>query len=402
MIVRHLSLTNFRNYIRLEADFPTGPLLLVGDNAQGKTSLLEAIHYLTAASSPHAASDRQLINFRALREPQPFARIVAEVSAANEIKRIEIRLIDEPVGAGEFRFKKEVFVNGLRRKVADLAGQFNAVLFLPQEMQVIEGSPSARRRYLDEALSQVDRAYAEALSEYGKVLSQRNALLKRLQEHGGDAGQLDFWDEQLVGHGAALIQARAVALDELERLAAPIHRALTRSAETLRLVYRPSYDPAAPGGGQIELPMDIPVERGGIPLDQIRAGLLRRLQENRSEEIARGVTLSGPHRDEARFIASGLDLGTYGSRGQVRTALLSLKLAELEWMRAKVGEWPVLLLDEILAELDAERRADLLARINGAEQAVMTTTDADLFTTDFKQRAQVWRVEAGTVEENDE
>jgi len=409
MHLRHLSLTNFRNYTRLEADLPSGALLLVGANAQGKTSLLEAIYFLTAASSPHAPSDRQLINFRALRETQPFARIVAEVSARDERKQIEIRLIDEPVSfpagaysgqAGEFRFKKEIFVNGVRMRVGDLAGQFNAVMFLPHEMQVIEGAPAARRRYLDAALSQVDRAYAGALAEYGKVISQRNALLKLFQESGGDDAQLEFWDEQLVEHGALVIQARAAALHELERLAAPIHRALTRGAEVLRLVYRPSFDPAAPPQGQITLPMDIPIERGGIPLDEIRGGLLHRLQERRADEIARGMTTVGPHRDEVRFLASGLDLGSYGSRGQARTALLALKLAEMAWMRQKAGEWPVLLLDEIMAELDGERRADLLTRINGAEQAVITTTDLAMFTESFKQKARIWSIRAGTVTED--
>ncbi len=404
MLLHHLSLTNFRNYIRLEADFPSGPLVLVGANAQGKTSLLEAIYFLTAAASPHTPTDRQLINFRALREPQPFARIVAETATREGARRIEIRLIDQPAGipsglSGELRFRKDIFVNGARVRAGDLAGQFNAVMFLPQETQVIEGSPSARRRYLDDALSQVNRAYAAALDEYAKVVTQRNALLKLLGESGGDSGQLDFWDEKLVEGGALIIRSRAAALNELERLAAPIHRSLTRGAEALRLVYRPSFDPAAPPEGQIELPLDIPIERGGIPLDQIRDGLLRRLQERRAEEIARGMTTVGPHRDEVRFLASGLDLGTYGSRGQVRTAVLALKLAEMAWMRDKAGEWPVLLLDEMMAELDAERRADLLLRINGAEQAVMTTTDLGLFSQPFKDKARIWTVSAGTVEE---
>jgi len=145
--------------------------------------------------------------------------------------------------------------------------------------------------------------------------------------------------------------------------------------------------------------MELPIERGGIPLEQIREGLLRRLRERRAEEIARGMTTVGPHRDEVRFLASGLDLGTYGSRGQVRTAVLALKLAEMAWMRDKAGEWPVLLLDEMMAELDAERRTDLLLRINGAEQAVMTTTDLGLFSQAFREKARIWSVRAGTVSE---
>src|SRR6185369_8702927 len=174
MFIRHLSLTNFRLYARFESDLPPGPLLLVGANAQGKTSLLEALYYLATAQSPHAASDRQLIHFLALREPQPFARIIAEVVSRAETRRIEIRLIQEPGESGESRLRKEILINGVKRRVGDLTGPANVVLFLPQDLAIVEGSPSDRRRYLDVALSQVDPAYNFALNEYGKVLPQRN------------------------------------------------------------------------------------------------------------------------------------------------------------------------------------------------------------------------------------
>jgi len=402
MLIRHLSLTNFRLYARLEAGLPAGPLILVGANAQGKTSLLEAVYYLATGQSHHATSDRQLINFLTLRtESLPFARIVAEAVGQQDAtpKRLEIRLILDPTQTGESRLRKEVLVNSVKRRVSDLAGQVNGVLFLPQDLTIIEGSPSDRRRYIDLALGQVDPTYAFALSEYSKVLTQRNALLKQLQERGGPDGQLEFWDERLCEHGALIFNARAAALADLETLASAIHRDLTRGADGLRLAYHPAYDPAGAPEGQLGLPLDVPVHRVGLATADVQAGLRQRLQATRAEELARGMTLCGPHRDEIRFLANGIDLGTYGSRGQARTAVLALKLAEVEWMRTQSGEWPILLLDEVLAELDVNRRRELLARLGGAEQCLLTTTDLTLFPPDFVARATVWEVEAGRIVE---
>ena len=402
MVIRHLSLTNFRLYARLEASLPRGPLILVGANAQGKTSLLEALYYLGTGQSHHATSDRQLINFLALSsEPQPFAKIVAEAAGqADETpKRLEIRLVLDPTQSGDGRLHKEVIVNGLTRRLSDLAGQVNVVLFLPQDLTIVEGSPSDRRRYLDLALCQVDPTYSFALAEYAKVLAQRNALLKQLQERGGAESQLDFWDQRLAEHGALIFSGRAAALVELEGLASAIHRDLTGGADGLRLAYHPAYDPLAAPDGQLGLPLDIPVHRVGVSLAEAQAGLLEKLRATRAEEIGRGMTLTGPHRDEIRFLTGGIDLGTYGSRGQARTAVLALKLAEVEWMRVKTGEWPVLLLDEVLAELDVNRRGELLGRLGGAEQVVMTTTDLGLFPPAFVERASVWEVENGRIKE---
>jgi DNA replication and repair protein RecF len=392
----HLSLTNFRNFIRLETEIPPGATLLVGANAQGKTSLLESIYYLASASSPHAAHDRQLINFLALRQERPFARLSAEVRRGDRLQRIEIRIILEPsVAADDQRLHKEILINGVKRRGADLAAGINAVLFLPQDLRVIEGSPGDRRRYLDAVLSQADAAYAEALSEYAKVLSQRNALLKQLQDRNGNDEQMEFWDENLAEFGATLIRSRALALIEIERLAASIHGELSRGKETLRLDYLPAFDPAGHPEAQLGLPLHTPVDRTGIARTAIRDGMLQALRNCRREEIARGVTTLGPHRDEIRFAANGIDLRYYGSRGQNRTAMLSAKLAETEWLCSRTGEWPVLLLDEVLAELDAERRSDLLARVLTAPQALLTAADAEMFTSSFRQRANIWRIDAG-------
>lgn len=394
MHLTYLSLTNFRNFIRLETDIPTGSLLLVGANAQGKTSLLEAIHYLTGTGSPHTPSDRQLINFLALQEPTPFARIVAEVRRQDRLHRIEIRLILDSGGkVGEQRLRKEILVNGIKRRMRDITGVFNAVIFLPQDMNVIEGSPSQRRRLLNSVISQADPTYAEALSEYRKILTQRNALLKQLQERSTDSDELSFWDDQLCHHAAVIIRARALALNELENLAGPIHQELTRGLESLRLDYTPAYDPASHPQGQLGTPMESRV----IGLEVARKGMLATLQLTRDEEIARGMTLTGPHRDDFHFRVNGIDLHGYGSRGQNRTAILSVKLSEVDWLLQRTDEHPVLLMDEVMAELDPERRQDLLTKVNVAQQTILTAADLMMFSEEFSRGATVWQVVSGTI-----
>jgi len=290
MRVRHLSLTNFRLYARLEADLPAGSLILVGANAQGKTSLLEAIYYFATAQAHHAASDRQLINFLALaaRETLPFAKLIAEVAHRDRQRRVEIRVILDPAnnpagrplrsasrvfegaGGGDSRLRKEIYINGVKKRVSELAGLVNVVLFLPQDLAIVEGAPADRRRHLDIALCQVNPAYNFALGEYGKVLTQRNALLKMLQDSPGHAGveaQLDFWDVKLCEHGALLIAARAAALAEMEALASAIHRDLTGGAEGLRLAYHPAFDPAAAPHGRrlLETAVDLDARKLGQP-----------------------------------------------------------------------------------------------------------------------------------------
>jgi DNA replication and repair protein RecF len=394
----HLSLTNFRNFTRLDMEVPSGPVLLVGDNAQGKTSLLEAVYYLATFASFHASNERQLINLLATREPLAVGRIVAGFEREGSNHRLEVRLIQEPNG-GVLRLRKEILLDGAKQKASDVVGHFNAVLFLPQMLAVIEGAPEERRRYLNLALAQVIPHYSAALSGFNRSLTQRNALLKQLNERGGSPTQLDYWDEQLVAFGAQILHARIRAVQELERLSARIHAELTRGEEVLRFKYQPAYDPLTPPPGQFSLPFDAPIDRTKFSLAEIQDGFSERLVQLRYDEIARGVTLSGPHRDELRLLSNGIDLGHYGSRGQVRTAILSLKLAEVAWMKDKTGHWPVLLLDEVLAELDRPRRGDLLARLSECEQSLMTTTDLDLFAPEFVRQAVLWQVKAGRVEE---
>lgn len=405
MFLKRLSLTNFRNYARLDVDVPTGSVLLVGDNAQGKTSLLEAVYFLATFVSFQADSDRQLINFIAGREPLAVARIVAdfqrqELDHTSRDHRLEVRIIQETNGInGGSRVRKEVLLDGVERKISEAVGIFNAVLFQPQTLRIIEGAPEDRRRYLNLTLAQAVPRYTAALTDYNRAITQRNALLKLLNERGGDPNQLTYWDELLASSGASLIYARIQAIKGLERLAARIHSQLTQGAEVLRLSYLPAYDPLPKPERQYALPIDAPLDRSGIPLEKIQQGFFESLERLHSEEIARGVTTIGPHRDELRFLANGIDLGVYGSRGQSRTAILALKLAEVAWLKEETGQWPVLLLDEVLAELDVQRRTDLLERLADIEQAVLTTADLEAFSKDFIRQATLWRIYAGQLEE---
>lgn len=409
MQLTHLSLTNFRNFARLDIEVPGGPILIVGDNAQGKTSLLEAVYFLAALTSFHASHDRQLISLFAERKPKLFARIVAyfrptgsspgNILGGSGARRLEIHLVlDEgnAIGAAP-QLRKELLLDGVPTRVNDAIGVFNAVLFLPQMLQVVEGSPEDRRRYLNLAMSQALPRYSAGLAEYNRALSQRNALLRMLNERGGDQAQLDYWDEHVASLGAEIIYARIHAVQALERLAQPIHAELTRGQEALRLDYQPSYDPFPTAPLQYEMRLPLSPDRSGIPVERIREGFRKCLANHRSDEIVRGTTTIGPHRDELRFSSNQIDLGIYGSRGQGRTAMLSLKLAEVAWMREKTGEWPVILLDEVLAELDPARRVDLLTRIVESEQALLTTTDLDLFSSEYVKHARVWRIQAGEV-----
>jgi len=398
MYLTHLSLTNFRAFTRLDMDVPRRTLLLVGDNAQGKTSILESIYYLATFTSFHAQNDRQLINFLASREPLAVARLVADYRSGERMHHLEVRLIQEANGSGSSsRLRKEILLDGVKRSVHEAMGAFTAVIFLPQMTRIIEGGPEERRRYLNLALAQTLPGYSQALSEYSQALAQRNALLKQLYERGGDPEQIVYWDTLLAERGATIIYARIAAISELEQIAARIHHRLTHSEEILRLVYQPAYDPVSQPEGQFALPMQTPVNRGTFTLERLRQGFIQRLAEVRREEIQRGVTTIGPHRDEMRLLSNGIDLGDYGSRGQVRTALLALKLAEVTWIKNKTGEGPVLLLDEILAELDTQRRADLQSYLLEYEQTLLTTTDLNLFDPDFVQQGTVWQVEQGMV-----
>jgi DNA replication and repair protein RecF len=398
MHLKHLSLTNFRNFARLDLAVPPRVVLLVGSNAQGKTSVLEAIYFLASFASFQTHSDRQLVNFLEARNSPAVARLVGDYERNQKKHRVEVRLILEPTGVNGQRLRKEVLLDGAKRQANDAIGHFNAVIFVPQMSQIIEGGPDERRRYLNLALSQAVPAYAGVLTDYGQALAQRNALLKALGETGGDARQLEVWDDTVARLGAQIIQWRIQAVQQIERLAARVHHDLTHGSEVLRLSYQPAFDPLPNPEGQLGMRLTTELDRSALSLDEIRSGFLSRLGQLRSEEIGRGMTVVGPHRDELRFLGNGIDLGDYGSRGQVRTTLLSLKLAEVTWMKERTGEWPVMLFDEVMAELDLQRRADLLNYVEKSEQVLFTATDPGMFAPEFVARAEVWKVTDGTIQ----
>ncbi|MBN1680955.1 MAG: DNA replication/repair protein RecF [Anaerolineae bacterium] len=399
MRIEHLSLHNFRNYARLEASLPSGPILLYGANAQGKTSLLEAIYYLATSRSPYTTSDRQLINWNVERDMFAFTKIGAEVVSANQVmNRVEVTLTAGTDGLNGAHLQKNIRINGVARRVMDLIGQITVVMFLPQDLALVEGPPAERRRYMNITLCQTDVVYCQALNTFEKVLSQRNALLKRIAENEASPDQLDYWDDQLITSGAILMAGRQRLLRELEVKARRVHHDVSGGDEDLELQYRPGFAAtASSSSGQLSfnvLGLDLNRQ---LNADTIAEQFRDRLTGIQGEEITRGMTLIGPQRDELRLMVNGHDLGLYGSRGQARTSVMSLKLAELEWMHDTIGEWPILLLDEVVAELDAKRRAFLLERINNANQVVLTTTEPDIFTPDFLAHTARWHIHQGQI-----
>jgi DNA replication and repair protein RecF len=384
MRLNRLSLTNFRTFSRLEMNLPGRIHVLVGDNAQGKTSLLEAVYYLATFASFQAGKDRQMINFAAVPEPVAVARITAEFERGGELHRLEVRIIQEPVLPSGSRTRKEILVDGVKKSAAEAVGRFSAVIFLPQMTRIVEGSPEDRRRFLNMALSQVIPGYARAMSHYAQVITRRNALLKMLAENRSQMDQLTYWDEQLVLHGSQMVLSRAEAVQELENQAGRLHQKLTAGLEKLSLIYKPAID-------------FVGENTAALTLESVQTAFRQNLVNVRNEEIARGVTVCGPHRDDLCFLCNDLDLSDYGSRGQIRTAMLSLKLAEVNWMKTRTGEWPVLLLDETLAELDLHRRADLQHTLEECDQGILTTTDMHQFSNEFVSDCSIWRVDAGCV-----
>ena len=401
MRLNHLSLTNYRNFARLDMDVPSGPVLLVGANGQGKTSLLEAIYFLATITSFFPERHRELVNFLAAREPLAVGRIVARFERSGEGHRLEVRFIKETNGInGSSRLRKEVLLDGLKMKVSEAIGKFKAVMFLPQMVEVIEGAPDERRRFLNLAMAQVISSFSRTMADYSQTLTQRNALLKQLQEFGGDADQLVYWDELLASKGADLIFDRIRTIQELERFAARNHRELTRVDWSPFGFVFPHTQPLPQIPGQFPLPIEDPVDRTGLTVEEIRKGFAERLKVQRGADIARGVTTIGPHRDELRFLENGIDLGIYGARVLEETQMLSLKIAEVTWIEEKTGYSPVLLLDEALAELDPDRRIDLLNRLTTNGQILLSTTDLDLFSTEYVEKSTVWEVSEGRIKDS--
>ena len=395
MYLETLSLTNFRNYARLDLRLPAAAIILQGANAQGKTNLLEAIYYLATASSPLADADRQLVNWLAVEDILPHTRLVGHVAKAGGHVQIEITLM--PVGeVANGSLRKAIRVNGVNRRLSELIGQLNVVLFLPQDISLVDGSPGGRRRYLNALLCQLDARYYRALQEYGQVVYQRNHLLRRLRDRRQDPEQLLFWDQQMAESGGYLVARRRWLVGRLNALLVEIHPQLTGHKEHLQLLYQPSMEVqgVSKEGAQLALGLSEDVD-WAAELPGLRQGLAEQLVAGRKQDVARGVSCLGPHRDEMRFLANGIDLNTYGSRGQQRTAALALKLAEVAWFHQETGEMPILLLDDMMSELDPDRQAYLMETLGRAQQVVITTTHVDGFPAGFLEEATVYDVAEG-------
>lgn len=435
MLVRlvHLSLTNFRNYARLEWDVPASNILLVGDNAQGKSNLLEAIAFLATARSFRAATERELIHWLAFQggkdeavpRPEaafhPYAHLAAWVEKKTGSLKAEISLVLEPrrkVGGppafseeslmpalcalagsaeakqiapgfpspqpGESRppnvpsleVSKRLRLNGVPKRAADYIGQIQVVSFSPDDLELISGSPMLRRRYLDVLLAQLDPRYYRALSRYNKVLLARNRLLRCIAARQDGPLQLAYWNDELVTNGSYITAERARTVQALNELAGDIHKTLTGAGERLQIVYRPC----------------IPTEA-----QDLVAWYREALQRLYQREVEQGVSLLGPHRDDVAFLVNGMDMRTYGSRAQQRTIALSLKLAEMALVRSRIGEEPLLLLDDIMSELDSARRRWVLAFVASSQQAIITATEIGRFTQEFLAKTAVYRIADGTI-----
>lgn len=397
MILQHLALQNFRSYARLDVDFQPGITILSGGNAQGKTSLLESLFYCATFAPLIARNDRQLINFDAQRSADPapvVARIVIAFNRGDHDERMEVRIIQD-APENPTRTRKEILLNGQKTNAQKAIGKFPAVLFIPQMTAILEGTPHERRRYLNILLSQSVSDYAQTLTDYQKILVQRNALLRQIAEGRANAMQLDYWDEMLAERGASLIEHRFQALKTLNDYAEDVHLKLTDQLEKISLVYNPSFYPANPERNNESPASTDMTESPGT--NEITRLLKQHLRTIRSREIDRGITTVGPHRDDFQMTANEIDLGLFGSRGQIRTALLSLKFAEIRWIAEKTATEPLLLLDETLAELDGKRRQDLLDRLDSCSQGILTTTDLTHFSESFVKRHTVWNVSNGVI-----
>jgi len=383
----HLSLTNFRNYRHLELRLPPHLVVIQGDNAQGKTNLLEAIHVLATTKSHRTSSDRELVHQAATQENLPFTRLFAEVQKARSNIKVEVILRLERGLAGEtfvappsaMPVRKRIRVNGVARRSIDLVGQVNVVIFSAHDIDIVTGTPTLCRRYLDLVNSQTDSRYLRYLQQYHKVIVQRNHLLKLLQERQAQPEQLEFWDRELVESGSYLITQRHHLVRTLNKLSQEIHWELSSGTERLEIVYVPS------------------VGKEELQLAEIESHFRQALDQTRRREISQGMTLVGPHRDNLQFQANEADMSRYGSRGQQRTIALSLKLAEAKYIHTKVGDSPVLLLDDMLSELDRGRRQHLLEAISSFQQVLITAVDLDYFEPSFLTQAAQFQVRQGNV-----
>lgn len=357
MILKSVELHNFRNYERLHLNFDAGTNILYGDNAQGKTNILESVYVSGTTKSHKGSKDMDMIRFNC---EESHIRTVVEKNGLDY--QIDMHL--------KRNKSKGIAVNRVPiKRAAELFGILNLVFFSPEDLNIIKNGPSQRRRFLDLELCQLDSVYLLQLSEYNKILNQRNRLLKDIPFHRELLDTLDVWDIQLVKYGCKIIETRKAFVSKLNQIVYDIHRKLSGQREELILSYEP---------------------------DTEASELEERLKNTRERDLKFGQTTAGPHRDDLSFFIQDIDIRKFGSQGQQRTSALSLKLSEIQLVKHSIHETPVLLLDDVLSELDSNRQNFLLNSIHDI-QTIITCTGLDEFVKNRFQIDKVFKVEEGHV-----
>ncbi len=357
MYIESVQLKNFRNYDSLELEFDQGTNIFYGNNAQGKTNILESLYLCGTTKSHKGSKDKEIIHFG-----QDEAHIRMMVRRNEMTYKVDMHLRRNKA--------KGVAINGLPiKKASELFGVVNMVFFSPEDLNIIKNGPGERRRFLDLELCQLDKIYLTDLASYNHIVNQRNKLLKDLYVRPELKGTLDIWDMQMVEYGRRIIEKRQKFVEELNQIIQDIHKSLTGGAETLEVIYEPSCT--------------------AEELEKVTA-------ENRDRDMRMKMTCAGPHRDDLCVRANDIDIRRYGSQGQQRTAALSLKLSEIYIVKRKIKDTPILLLDDVLSELDSSRQTYLLESIHDI-QTMITCTGLDDFVSHQFQINKVFQVVQGKV-----
>ena len=379
-----LSLTNFRNFRQVDIELPAGVSVFYGANAQGKTALLEAAHTLAVGRSFRAERERQVVNLDAARNGQ-----AAYITGAAERDQQTFTVVigyqpsaaapdDAGIPTASPSVSKQIRVNRQPSTAAGLLGRVGAVLFVVDDLNLVLGSPSHRRRYLDVLISQSHRPYLDALQRYQAALRNRNGLLRRQRIAPVASDEMEYWDTQLVQAGATVVRERADAIARLADFAVSHYVELAELGQALTIVYRPNVTPEASSA-------------------DTESRFRRMLQENAAQERATAVTAVGPHRDDFAIFADGLDAHAFASRGEARTIALSLRLAEADYLAAARDDDPIIMLDDVFSEMDAERRERVLRKTTAYRQALITTTDPDAVRAVLGNGATYFHVSNGVV-----
>ena len=374
MFLANVSLFDFRNYAELELELERSATVFFGGNAQGKTNLLEAVALSALTRSPRTQQAAELVRFG-----QSAARVTCGVQTDAGLKELEVRINLSPTETGS-RASRRFSVNGIPRRSIGMIGSLRVVLFWPDDLQLVKGPGEGRRRFLNTLLSQIDHGHARELNRYSHVLEQRNALLRAIRAGRQQVDGLEVWTNALAESGAAIMVERQRHLLELQPIAAAFHRELSDDRERLELRYRPA-------GARI----------GEAPLELVIEQLKAAMRDAAAEEIGRGQTAVGPQRDDVELWLDDHEARLFASQGQQRSAVLSLKLAELHYLAEVTGEQPVLLLDDVMSELDPARRERLLAALEPGPQALITAADLNDLPKSILERAALFRVERGGI-----